>query len=116
LIQYERPDHDGDRESVYRLAEVVDAGSLQASLASALAITVIVEKRRRLFFWQDVRIHLDDVAGLGAFIEFEALAPPDSDLMTEHKRVQRLRDAFRLMPCQLVSSGYSDLLLSSSDP
>jgi adenylate cyclase class IV len=94
LIQYERPDHDGDRESVYRLAEVVDAGSLQASLASALAITVIVEKRRRLFFWQDVRIHLDDVAGLGAFIEFEALAPPDSDLMTEHKRVQQLRMRF----------------------
>jgi adenylate cyclase class 2 len=111
LIQYERPEDDGDRESVYRLTEVGDAGSLRASLDRALGIVAVVEKRRRLFLWQDVRIHLDEVAGLGSFIEFEAVSPPDSDLTNERTRVQQLQTAFHLMPDELISSSYADLVL-----
>jgi adenylate cyclase class 2 len=113
LIHYERPDHVGERESVYRLTEVEDAGSLRASLERALGITVVVEKRRRLFLWQDVRIHLDEVVGLGAYIEFEAVARQGSDLAAEHRRVLQLRHAFRLAPGELIASGYSDLLLAA---
>ena len=32
----------------------------------------VVEKRRRLLLWDGVRIHLDDVEGLGTFVELEA--------------------------------------------
>jgi adenylate cyclase class 2 len=114
LIQYERRDHDGDRESIYRITEVGDPGSLRTSLENALDIAAVVEKRRHLFLWQDVRIHLDEVAGLGSFIEFEAVAAPGSELTSERRRVQELRGAFRLLPGQLVASSYSDLLQSSS--
>ncbi len=51
---------------------------------------------RRLLLWQDVRIHLDTVAGLGSFVELEAVAPPDSDLTTEHERVAHLREHLRI--------------------
>lgn len=124
LISYDRADHAGGRESVYRVTEVMNAGSLRASLECALGITVVVEKRRRLFLWQDVRIHLDEVVGLGAYIEFEAVAPPHSDptadptadgradLTAEHRRISQLHDAFRLVPGELISSSYSDLLLA----
>ena len=40
----------------------------------------MVEKRRRLLLWETVRIHLDEVEGLGSFLELEAVAEPDSDL------------------------------------
>ena len=33
---------------------------------------VVVEKRRRLLLWEGVRIHLDEVEGLGSFVELEA--------------------------------------------
>jgi adenylate cyclase class 2 len=116
LIQYQRRDYDGSRESVYRLTEVGHAGSLRATLESALGIVAVVEKRRRLFLWQDVRIHLDEVAGLGSFIEFEAVSPPHSDLTKERTRVQQLRTAFHLTPDELVSSSYADLLLGPNLP
>ena len=42
------------------------------ALDAALGTTVVVAKRRRLFIWEDVRIHLDEVEGLGTFVELEA--------------------------------------------
>jgi adenylate cyclase, class 2 len=113
LIQYDRPDIEQDSESRYRITEVPDAESLCASLERALGVLVVVEKRRRLLLWRSVRIHLDEVAGLGAFIEFEAVAPPDSDLSAERERVQQLRDAYDITTDQLIPSSYSDLLLRS---
>jgi len=45
----------------------------------------VVSKRRRLFWWQDVRIHLDWVDGLGDLLEFEAVAHEQSDLADERQ-------------------------------
>ena len=69
LIAYERADQAGQRESRYRIVEVVRAGELKASLAAALGIKVVVAKERRLFLWgSNVRIHLDQVEELGSFL------------------------------------------------
>jgi adenylate cyclase, class 2 len=110
LIHYERDDRADARESRYRITEVADAESLRMSLETALGIKAVVEKRRRLFVWQDVRIHLDRVTGLGAFIEFEAVAATAGDLGTEHERVGSLRRAFNVTPRDLVDRSYADLL------
>jgi hypothetical protein len=40
-------------------------------------------------------------------IEFEAVAPPDSDLSAERERVQQLRDAYDITTDQLIPSSYS---------
>jgi len=32
-----------------------------------------VSKRREIYLWHNVRIHLDAVTGLGSFVEFEAV-------------------------------------------
>ena len=52
-----------------------------------------VTKRRRLLLWEGVRIHLDEVEGLGSYLELEAVAEagPDSDLSAERDKVERLR-------------------------
>jgi homotetrameric cytidine deaminase len=56
-----------------------------------------------------VRIHLDEVEGLGAFVELEGVADPDSDLTREQELVDRLRVELALGDPVAVS--YSDLLL-----
>jgi adenylate cyclase class 2 len=81
LIYYERSDQAIERESNYRIVPVHDPESLKDSLGAALGILVAVEKSRRLLIWRNVRIHLDEVPGLGSFIELEAVAEPDSDLV-----------------------------------
>ena len=50
-----------------------DAGALKTALVAALGIRGVVHKRREIYLWHNVRIHLDEVAGLGALVEFEAV-------------------------------------------
>ena len=83
---------------------------LSAALAAAIGDRVVVTKRRRLFLWRDVRIHLDNVEGLGTFIELEAVAPPDSDLTHEHQLIAKLRDALAITDERLVPIGYAEQL------
>jgi adenylate cyclase class IV len=107
LIQFERADQPQQRPSSYRIFAVDDAATARTALDAALGTRGAVAKRRRLFLWRDVRIHLDEVEGLGAFIELEAVAPPDSDLTHEHALVAELRDAFAIGDDRLCATGYA---------
>ena len=111
LIQYDRPDEASARESRYRLARVDDPRELRASLDAALGTLVVVEKERHLLLWEGVRIHLDTVAGLGAFVELEGVAPPDSDLSAEREKVARLQQALGI--AEVLTDSYSDRLLGA---
>jgi len=114
LIQYARPDEAAAKTSRYRLIAVDDADACRVGLEEALGVRVVVEKQRRLFIWRDVRIHLDAVAGLGAFVEFEAVAPAASDLALERERVAVLTDRLGLRAGDLVAEGYADLIAGRS--
>ncbi len=112
LIAYERADEASARLSAYRLVDVDDPVALAVALTDALGVTVVVEKARRLLIDDGVRIHLDDVAGLGAWVELEAVAAEGSDLRTEHAKVARLRAALGLTDDRVVAEGYAALLLA----
>jgi homotetrameric cytidine deaminase len=111
LIQYDRPDAAEARESRYRLTPVEDPDELRASLDAALGTLVVVDKERRLLLWDGVRIHLDAVAGLGAFVELEGVAPPGSDLGPEREKVAHLQQ--RLGIEEVLTDSYSDRLLGA---
>lgn len=116
LIAYERSNDFGHRTSSYRIVEVEDADGLRNALADALGIQAVVAKKRLLFIWENVRIHLDDVEGLGNFIEFEAVAPPESDLSAETERVRFLRERFQIADTDLIGVSYCDLLPREPQP
>src|SRR4051794_17750780 len=92
LIAYERPDDAGVRLSRYHLIDVADPETARTGLGATCGVRVVVAKRRRLLSWENVRIHLDEVEGLGFFVELEAVAGPDADLGAEHAKVDRLRE------------------------
>jgi homotetrameric cytidine deaminase len=112
LVAYERADAARARQSTYRLVDVPDPAALSAALDAALGVVVVVDKERRLLIDDGVRIHLDDVCGLGAWIELEAVAAPGSDLTTEHAKVARLRGTLGLAEDRVVAEGYAALLLA----
>jgi adenylate cyclase class IV len=111
LIQYDRPDAAEARESRYSLVPAPDPDGLREALDAALGTLVVVDKERRLLLWEGVRIHLDTVDGLGSFVELEGVAPPESDLSTEHDRVEHLRVALGIE--EVVTDSYSDRLLGA---
>jgi adenylate cyclase class 2 len=114
LIQFERANEPQQRESRYRVIEVSDGAALSAALDAAIGIRGVVAKRRRLFLWENVGIHLDEVEQLGNFVELEAVAPSDSDLAHEYRLVAQLREALGIDDQRLVALGYAAQLLRDS--
>jgi homotetrameric cytidine deaminase len=112
LIAYRRADAATARLSEYHLVDVPDPDALTAALVATLGITVEVVKRRHLLLWHDVRIHLDDVDGLGRWVELEAVAPHTSDLADEHMKVAELRDVLGIGDERVVAEGYAAMLLA----
>jgi adenylate cyclase class 2 len=114
LIAYERPDLSGNKESRYRLVEVPDPAELRAALESVLGITVVVSKSRRLFVHEGLRIHLDHVADLGDFIEFEGVVADGDDPARFTEMLDDLRASFAIRDEDLLRESYSDLLPATS--
>lgn len=113
LIEYSRADSVDARTSNYQRVPIADAAPLREALDAAYGTLVTVTKRRRLLLWEGVRIHLDEVEGLGSYIELEAVADADSDLSGEREKVERLREELGIEDEDLVATSYSDLLLSA---
>jgi homotetrameric cytidine deaminase len=111
LIAYRRPDDAEAAESRYVVAPVSEPDALAEALDAGLGTTVVVSKRRRLFLWEGVRIHLDEVDELGTFIEFEAVLPDAGDPATARAKLARLRSELAIDEDALVAVGYADLLI-----
>ena len=111
LIAYRRPDALEPTESSYVLAPVIEPSPLTEALDAAQGTVVVVSKRRRLFLWEGVRIHLDEVDELGNFIEFEAVLPAAGDLATANAKLAQLRVSLGIEDDALVLVGYADLLM-----
>ncbi len=111
LIAYRRDDAAEAAESGYVLAPMAAPEELAEALDAALGTVVVVSKHRRLFLWEGVRIHLDEVDDLGSFVEFEAVLPDAGDLATAQDKVARLRASLGIDDDALVSVGYADLLM-----
>jgi predicted adenylyl cyclase CyaB len=103
LISYARPDRPDARISTYRVVTVHDPQALAEALNDVLGVRTVVEKRRRLLIHHDTRIHLDDVEGLGTFVELESTE-------RDERRVQEIRDALAITEDRLIPSGYADML------
>jgi adenylate cyclase, class 2 len=110
LITYTRPNIAASRSSHYQIEPVADARITLAALGDTLGVLCIVRKRRELFMWQNVRIHLDQVEGLGTFIEFEGVISGEADEAISRERVSRLVEEFGISPGDQIGVSYSDLL------
>jgi adenylate cyclase class IV len=60
----------------------------------------------------NVRIHLDQVRGLGNFLEFEAVMPKDSAKIrrAETRKVEKLLKIFQVSPKDMIDISYRDML------
>ena len=112
LVFYERPDLPGPKGCDYRLEPATPG--LKTVLAESLGVLAVVEKTRTLFLWENVRIHLDRVAELGDFVEFEAVLDATRNDADGHRKLDRLTAAFGLEPADHVPASYLELTLGAS--
>lgn len=110
LIGYRREDVAGVRESRYTVVPVPDPRLLAEALGSTVGIRGVVAKRRELWMFHNVRIHLDDVEGLGAFVEFEAVLFDGETEPVALERLAVLQEGLGIMRGAIVAGAYADLL------
>jgi predicted adenylyl cyclase CyaB len=112
LIPYVRPNVRGPKTSQYVVLPVATPSKTKVLLKGLLGVEGVVEKTRDLFLLGNVRIHLDQVKGLGNFLEFEAVMPKDSAKIrkTETTKVEKLLEIFQIAPKDLIDIAYRDML------
>ena len=112
LIHYHRSNQAGPKKSEVTLYQSPPGSGLKAVLATALGISTVVDKKRKIFFIENVKFHLDEVAGLGSFMEIEAI---DLDGSTGQARLEEqcrfYMELFGVKEEDLVEVSYSDMLL-----
>ncbi len=110
LIAYQRPNESHARLSRYHRVGVTQCAALKKALAAALGIRGVVDKSRAIYFWHNVRIHLDEVVELGNFLEFEAVLGAEVDEARGREQLASLAEEFELDPARTIGGSYADLL------
>jgi predicted adenylyl cyclase CyaB len=110
LILYHRSDVAGPKTSIYTIAPTSDPAALRAILTSVLGVIGVVRKRRRIYRIGQTRIHLDEVEGLGQFVELEVVLHPGQSEDEEFRIARHMMDRLGIAGDQLVEGAYIDLL------
>jgi len=114
LVGYVRADQSGFRGSEYTVVPVQDADVLEAALRATLGVFKVVRKRREVHLYRNARVHLDEVEGLGKYLEIEiVLSSPEEETAAGGFSAELTR-RFEIDPGEMISGSYSDLLDSSS--
>jgi predicted adenylyl cyclase CyaB len=110
LIYYERPDDVGARVSEYFIVRSSDPEAFLKVLAAALEIRGVVAKRRFLYCIGRTRVHLDDIAGLGTFIELEVVLDEGQSIEDGSSIAERLLAGLGVEDADRVAGAYIDML------
>lgn len=107
-IIYHRPDRVSNKVSTFTIYSEEEA--IERFGNRPMPEWVVVEKRRDLWILDEVRIHLDEVKGLGRFLEFEALVTRKRHLGEAQRLVTSLRREFAPILGEPIAVSYCDLM------
>jgi len=112
LVWYFRGDTLRSKRSDVLMLTLRDAASVKAALARKVGVKVIVDKVRRVYLRDNVRVHIDDVRGLGHFVEIESVGAAE-DFPRLQRQAEEMARVLGLRPKDLIRGSYSDLLLGA---
>jgi predicted adenylyl cyclase CyaB len=110
LIRYDRADTPGPRSSRYLIARTADPYKLLEILSVELGRIGVVKKNRTLYLIGQTRVHLDQVDGLGEFLELEVVLRPDQSEHEGQEIAADLLREFKIGSQDFISEAYIDLL------
>lgn len=115
LIYYERADQPGPKRSDYSIHETEDPEGLKGVLDRALGIRGTVEKVRRVYLIGQTRLHLDDVKGLGTFMELEVVLQAGQTEQEGLAIAESLISRLGIYRDDLLDAAYMDLIEGSDN-
>ncbi len=110
LIPYFRSDIAGPKESNYALIELDNPTLTKDLFTKMFGVQCVVQKRRRIYLFKNVRIHLDSVEHLGSFIELEAVIENKEQQKEANILLNYLITELNIRKDDLIDAAYADLL------
>ena len=119
LIHYNRANQSGPKQSdVTLLKSPNEVATLKKILTDSVGILAVVDKKREIYFIENVKFHLDKVVGLGNFVEIEAINSENVDntegvLSPEvlHAQCRFYMGLFDIQESDLLTNSYSDMVM-----
>lgn len=113
LIFYERSDVQWLKQSTITLFKNQPDSTLKDILLKSIGSLVVVDKKREIYFIDNVKFHIDTVVNLWTFIEIEA-RDPDWTIWVEKLQEQcnYYMKQFDISSDDLIPWSYSDLLMN----
>jgi adenylate cyclase, class 2 len=115
LIFYQRNNQHGPKDSTVTMTKVDNGTQLKQVLEKALGILVEVSKQREIYFIENVKFHVDNVPGLGNFIEIEAIDKDGS--IGKEKLLEQCNYYMQMLGIKeesLQIASYSDMLMAKN--
>jgi predicted adenylyl cyclase CyaB len=111
LIYYERENKSEPKKSLVILYKYNPDLNLKEILTKSLGILAVVDKHREIYFINNVKFHLDNVVGLGTFVEIEAI-DEDGSIGIEklHEQCNYYLKLLNISREELLENSYSDLI------
>lgn len=114
LIYYERENTKAARQSNVLLYQHQPDAQLKAILVKVNGIKIIVDKQRKIYFVDNVKIHFDKVEGLGTFVEVEAIDTKGSIAIEKLKeQCNYFAALFGIAGSDYIALSYSDMMLEN---
>ena len=116
LIYYERTNTAGAKQSDILLYHHKPDKALKEILIKSNGIKVVVNKRRKIYFIDNVKFHFDFVKSLGTFVEVEAIDSNGDVGIDKLKEQCEFYAAFLgITATDYIAFSYSDMILAQSD-
>ena len=111
LIHYQRNNQEGPKRSEVILYKSKSSPDLKAALTAANGILKIVDKRREIYFIDNVKFHLDEIIDLGSFVEIEAIDKNGSIGQAKlDEQCNYFMNLFGIKKGDLIAGSYADLI------
>lgn len=111
LIYYQRPNSKNPKTSDIQLVPIDSPAELKKLLAASLGVKTVVDKRREIYFINNVKFHLDTVETMGTFVEIEAIGEHQKQKVQLREQCHHFMKLFHIKEQDLVSHSYSDMAL-----
>jgi predicted adenylyl cyclase CyaB len=110
LIFYNRSHEEGPKTCVYEIVPIEEVDSLRKVLIHAYGQSGRVRKQRTVYMVGRTRVHLDQVEGLGTFMELEVVLNERESEIIGEREARELMSALGIEDSMLIDRPYVDLL------
>ena len=115
LVFYDREDISGPKHSEVLYYHPRKEDPVKQQLQKAIGTLIVVNKKREIYYIDNIKFHIDEVDELGSFVEIEAI-DKTGNIRAEklYQQCQEYLSLFQIQDEDLITNSYSDMLMNQN--